>query len=270
MNNPATPEKIIKEIKAEIDSNTIKTSLFLINKINTINKKYRQAKNPKIQNILRQITREIKLVPLPQLKEQIKNRIKTFEESPDENTVKNIVHKIKNGSIIFIYGSPKTAIASSKEAHKRGVRFSVIIPDSGRQGQGIRTAEEISKANIKVEHIPDFLIDEAIKKADFALFEAHALIKNNKIIADIGADKLAECAKKHHTPIYAILDIFSIDMTGALKEADFEVMENTEKQNLVQINKTKTTINSSQITGAVTQKGILSPKKLGKIQSGLF
>ena len=250
------PFKIIKEIEAELKNRKIKTSLFLIEKIKTIGRKYSRTKDPKIKNTFNYLTQNLSLMPLESLKKEISNKITTYKEiAYSTNQLRVLAAKIRNGTIMLVYGAPQNAITSAKIAKSNKINFSVITADSGPEKLGRNAAEELAKSNIKVEHVPDFMIDNAVKRADFVVFEGYAALKDS-IIADIGADKLAALAKKHNIPSYCVMDIFSADRTGILKEGDFEE-GNTKKESLTIVNKTKSTVKMSDITATITQLGIL-------------
>jgi len=261
-----TPEKIIREIESVIKNKDIKTSLFLMAKISSIAKKYRKINEPKIQNTLNYITDNLKLQSPENLKKTIETRIRDYWELRDSSKItQNILSKIRNSSVVFLYGNPKLAKKSLREAKERGIRFSVITTDSGPKNSGRIAANELSKSKIAVKHIPDFLICQAIKNADLVLFEAQAALQN-KIIADLGAEQVVNLARENHIPAYCYIDIFSIDRSGNLREEHFEEDKKPKKQNPTMINKTKSAIDAGKITAAITQSGILEIKDLIKSQ----
>jgi len=258
------PDRVVKEVESQIRNKEIKTSLFLINKLHTINKKYSKIKDPKIQNLLEHLTTNIKLAPLSEIKQKIESKIKNYRENASlEKASKTISQKIKNSTVVFLYGNPRNAINSVKLAKNKKIQFSVITSDSGTLNIGRETAKELAKSKIKVEHVPDFLIKDAVKKSDFVLIEAYAALKDMKLVVDIGADQVLKIAGESKVPAYCILDIVTADTKGILKEEDYEKTKHSYKeQNLIQISKAKTIISPEHLTAIVTQQGILKPKQL--------
>lgn len=235
-------EKFLSDIEKLANDNKIRTSVFLLHKINHLKNKFiRQS--PEKEHIVKNLFSDIKIKPLVSLKEDIKRKAVEYKKQKkfaDEKTCGVAAQKIRKGSVIFVYGHSSRILNSLKTAKKEGTRFTVFTADSGNGPKGKKTLETVRNMGIPVKHHSDILIPNALEKSDILFFEPEGISSNRKIITSPGLTNVLETARKKNVTTYCVLNSFDIDKK--------EKNHNEEA-------------NEKHITAMINHKGIIRPSE---------
>jgi translation initiation factor 2B subunit (eIF-2B alpha/beta/delta family) len=170
---------------------------------------------------------------------------------------------IKNGMNIFTHCHSTTVMEILKKAKKQGKKFVVYNLEVAPLYQGRKTAKELAKQGIKVIHFPDLAMDHAIKNCDLVLFGVDAFLDKG-VINKNGTSVIAKIAKEYDIPSYACG--YSLKYTPDIRieiRKGREVWDEREK-NIVVINPAFELVNKENITGVISEFGILDYPKFIK------
>ena len=186
-----------------------------------------------------------------------------YMKSSEEKTAKFGAELIKQDMIIFTHCHSTTVMEILKEAKRNGKRFVVHNLEVAPLYQGRTTAKELAKEGIKVVHFPDLAAEQALKNCDLFLFGADAFLDNG-VVNKNGTSILAEIAKENKIPSYVCG--FSMKYTPKIKielRKGYEVWREKEK-NIVVINPAFEIVDKEDVTGCVSEFGVLSYGKFLK------
>jgi ribose 1,5-bisphosphate isomerase len=183
-----------------------------------------------------------------------------------ENKIADIgSQKIKNGMIVFTHCHSSTVISILKLAKSLGKKFEVHNTETRPLFQGRVTAQELSKAGIKITHYIDSAARLALKKSDIMLIGCDAITSEGKVINKIGSELFAEIANNYDVPIYVCTNSWKFDPATV-----FGFEETIEKRSSIEIWKDKPKnvkidnhifeiVKPSLITGVISELGIFKP-----------
>ena len=164
---------------------------------------------PEMRNGLKYILRK----PFPRTVKEIKKEINqrtSFVVEHFNNSKDYIGHrgslKIKNNMIIFTHCHSSTAIKVLEYAKKKRKRFYVHNTETRPLYQGRKTAKELSKLKIPVQHYIDSAAMLALKDADIMLIGADEITAKGDVINKVGSRLLAEAAEFYNTRVYVCTD----------------------------------------------------------------
>lgn len=212
----------------------------------------------------------------PLLKNAIKRLLKS--KDPEYESIKFIwylkssekitadigANLIKNGMNIFTHCHSTTVMEILKKAKQQGKKFVVYNLEVAPLYQGRKTAKELAKQGIKVVHFPDLAMDQAIKNCDLFLFGVDAFLDKG-VINKNGTSVIAKIAKEYDIPSYACgysLKYTTPDIKIEIRKGR-EVWDEREK-NIVVINPAFELVNKEDITGVISELGVLNYLKFIK------
>lgn len=247
-------ERFLLEIEKLASDKKIKTSLFLMHKINFARARHIRAK-PHEERQSAEFLSRIKIAPLSVLRNQIIEMARSHkkESKEAESRLAHIIsQKIQNGSVIFAQGNSKTIINGLKKAKDEGIRFTVLTSDSGPSLEGRRAAASIAKFGIPVAHFPDILLHNALMKADIVFFEPEALSAESKIMVKSGVNDILYDASKRNAACYCVIDSRNI------KQGFGRIHQIDKKQgNITFMGQRLEEVKKQDITAVISEKGIL-------------
>ncbi|MFA6992618.1 MAG: hypothetical protein WC269_05090 [Candidatus Gracilibacteria bacterium] len=144
------------------------------------------------------------------LKDPSKEAVKYFSDSK-KKIVEYGIKKIRNGMKIFTHCHSSTVTAILVQAKKNGVKFEVYNTETRPKFQGRITAEELSKAGIKVTHMVDSAGRSMIKKCDLFLFGCDAITSEGFLINKIGTESLVDACYEAGIPAYSCTSAWKLD-----------------------------------------------------------
>ncbi len=176
-------------------------------------------------------------------------------------TYRNIYSLIKNGSRIFVHCHSNTVVKSLIYSKRWGRHFSVVNTESRPLFQGKLTAKELSRAGVNVTAFVDSAARIAIKKSDFILFGADAVLADGSVINKVGSGMFAEIAKYQHKRVYIATDAWKFSRHDVkIEERNYkEVWKNAPRHVKVR-NPAFERIEAKYITAIISELGILKPK----------
>lgn len=223
-------EKFLLELKKLAEDKKIKTSVFLLHKINSAKKNYLQ-RNSGDDAAVSEIVAGIKIKNIEEMKQELAKKADQYNETKklSERKIAGMVaDKIRNGSVVFAYEGSKNLVNSLILAKSKGRNFSVHTAESGK-------IKPIS-GSIKIKKFKDLMINEALKDADIFLFEPEEITKEGKIFVSSQVSAILDSAGKNNVASYGIYNKFS------RKEKTKEKLQEAGAEN---------------ISGIITESGIL-------------
>ncbi len=212
---------------------------------------------PMMQNFLKisSTSKNPKLTAKKLLRYQEKSKIKIAEVGSK---------LIKNDMNVFSHCHSSTVIEILKYAKKkRKKNFVVYTLEVEPLLQGRQTAKDLAKAGIKVIVFPDLAAEQALKKCDIFFFGVDAFTKK-KLANKIGTAMLCEMAKAHKIPRYSCGNSLKYTPKINLEKRKGREVWNTNLENVTVINPAFDLTSYQNITGIISELGILSPKNFLK------
>ncbi|MDD5331681.1 MAG: translation initiation factor eIF-2B [Candidatus Nanoarchaeia archaeon] len=220
-----------------------------------------------------------KLISLRPTEPFLRNALKFVRKNPNKNSkiffkkIKTDMEKIskygaakvQKNSIVFTHCHATTVINILKEARKKK-NFVVHNTETRPRYQGRRTAIELAKNKIHVEHYVDSAGRVALKKANLMLIGADAITSEGKVVNKIGSEMFCEIAKKRNIPVYVCTHSWKFDV-DTIKGFE-EKIEQRSKQEVWDIDKPYINvrnpafefINPELITGVICEFGTYNVK----------
>ena len=171
--------------------------------------------------------------------------------------------RIKEGAIIFTHCHSSTVCNILKLAKKRGINFEVHNTETRPLYQGRKTAEELSKAGIKVVHYVDSAASHALRKADVVFLGVDA-ITTTKVYNKVGSELFVREASDLDIPVYFCTDSWKFDKESIFGSDD-EIEERISKEiwarppkNVSISNIAFDKIDPKHITGIISELGLYS------------
>ncbi len=197
------------------------------------------------------------------------------------NNSKQIIQKyasklIKEGMRIFTHCHSSTVIEVLKHAWKNGIGFEVWNTETRPLYQGRKTATELSKAGIPMNHFVDSYSDDALSVCNLMFIGADAITSRGEVINKVGSEMIAKIAKLHRIKVYVFADSWkssheSIHRKEEIEQRDPKEVWETSLKGIDIFNPAFELINPRYISRIVSEVGIHKPKKFVKImRKGLY
>ena len=203
------------------------------------------------------------------LKSKINNKIdfiNSFFKNSNSKIIEIGYKKIKKGYTVFTHCHSSTVINILKKAKQKGINFEVHNTETRPLFQGRKTAKEIAKLNVPVNHYIDSAMYLALKKTDIVLIGCDAILSTGEIVNKIGTLNLIEIAHKLDVPVYICTNSWKFDpltIQGYEEKIEernsSEVWEKVPKGVTVH-NPAFDIISPEKITGIISDLGIYSPE----------
>ena len=212
----AVSRESIKTLDYSIHTSKAKKPDVFISQLKKIRKQLESTRptEPYLRNIMNCVFYNVSGGTLRELKENLFSRIQKTLKMMDHS--KSLIvdigsKKIKNGMVVFTHGHSSNVNAILIEAKKQGKQFEVHNTETRPRYHGRKTAEELSKAGIKVVHYVDLAARFALKKADIMLIGADSINSEGRVINKIGSELFAEVARKYDIPVYVCTNSWKFD-----------------------------------------------------------
>ena len=153
------------------------------------------------------------------LTKQLSGNVIRLKSNAKQRLVEIGKNEVKNNSILYTHCHSSSVTSILIAAKKSGKKFSVINTETRPMFQGRLTANELSKAKIKLTHYVDSGMRLAIKKSDAVFLGADsisALGVDNKI----GSGLVCELAKNYDVPVFICAHSFKINPLSLLGKED--------------------------------------------------
>ena len=172
-----------------------------------------------------------------------------------------------------------TALGVIRAAWKQGKSIKVFADETRPLLQGARlTAYELKKEGIPVTLITDGMVGYLMrnKMINRVIVGADRIVKDG-VINKIGTYTVAVLAKEHKIPFYVAAPTSTFDLTHSSREV---VIEERKPEEVTHVGTTRITAEGvdafnpafdvtplKYVTAIITEKGILSPKSLGRLKT---
>ena len=171
---------------------------------------------------------------------------------------------IKNNMNIYTHCHSSTVMDILKYAKKkRKKEFVVYTSEVEPLLQGRTTAKDLAKAKIKVIISPDLAAEQSLKKCDIFLFGADAFTKGF-VANKIGTSTLVNIAKDHNVPRYACGVALKITKRVKIEKRSSREVWDEREEKIEVINPAFDKTKNKNITGIISEFGILTPKQFVK------
>jgi translation initiation factor 2B subunit (eIF-2B alpha/beta/delta family) len=171
----------------------------------------------------------------------------------------------KNLKTVFTHCHSSTVTKSLIEAKNHKKKFSVSNTETRPLYQGRRTALELAKEKIKVNHYIDSAADQAIKKSNIILLGADMILPDGSVYNKIGSYAISELAKKHKTPLYILTNSWKYSKKELkIEQRTSKEIWETKVENIKIHNPAFEKIPAENIKGIISELGVLTPKKFIK------
>ena len=181
-----------------------------------------------------------------------------------ETTAKKGATLIKNDMNVYTHCHSSTVMDILKYAKKKQKKnFVVYTTEVEPLLQGRKTADDLAKSKIKVIIAPDMAAELSLKKCDIFLFGADAFTKS--VVANkIGTSTLVKLAKIHKIPRYACGVSTKFTKKVKIEKRSPKEVWNIHRNNIKVINPAFDKTKLKELSGIISEFGILSPKKFIK------
>ena len=252
----------IKSVKIQGATNIAKAAvkIYSISPSNSTIKKLVEARptEPMLQNVIETMK-----------KGAGKNEILMHFSEAQEKINKNVLKVIKNNSVVFTHCHSTNVVKSLINAKRKGIKFEVYNTETRPLFQGRKTAQELSKAGIKVTMFVDSAIEIALekkqdaKKVSIVFLGADAILKNSDVVNKVGSGLISVIAKKNKLPLYIIADSWKFSKNSvALEQRGYnEVWNDKIAKNIIIKNPAFEKVPAKNIKAIISELGILSPKE---------
>lgn len=197
------------------------------------------------------------------VEENIKN-VKSHFISSDKIISYLGYKKIRNGSSIFTCGCSNEIISVFKKTKQNKINFEVKNSESRPYFKGRKLAIKLTDSKIPVEMYVDSGINYAISRSDVVFISAEQITPKGHILAEIGAEIIANTAKEKGVPVYVFANSWKINNNYDSKILYENHSNKTiwkERPNKIKLSRIKYDLVSQKlITGIISELGIYSPK----------
>lgn len=171
---------------------------------------------------------------------------------------------IKNNMNIYTHCHSSTVIDILKYAKKKQKKkFTVYTSEVEPLLQGRKTAKDLAKAKIKVIISSDLAIEQSIKKCDLFFFGADAFTKS-VVVNKIGTSTIVKLAKMHGVPRYSCGIALKFTKRVKVEKRPGKELWDERNKNIQPINIAFDKTKLKQLSGVISEFGILSPKQFVK------
>lgn len=172
--------------------------------------------------------------------------------------------KIKKNMVVYTHCHSTTVTAILHSAKMAHIPFVVHNTETRPRYQGRKTATELAKSGIHVEHYVDSGMVYALKKADIVLLGVDAITSEGFVANKIGTATAVEIARRYDIPVYFCTDSWKFDpltVGGGHEEIEMrnpcEVWERPPKN--VHINNFAfDLVHPDGVSGVISELGVLS------------
>ena len=200
------------------------------------------------------------------------SKIKQHFEATQDKINSFVLRIINNKDQIFTHCHSTNVVKALIYSKKKGKKFSVLNTETRPLFQGRRTAQELSKAGIKVTSFVDSALATILEKenskdkvyATKVFLGADALL-NKGIINKVGSKTIAELAKVHKIPLYIISDSWKFSSKKIpIESRNLNEVWDKAPKNVKIMNPSFEFVDKKYIKAIISELGILSYDKFLK------
>jgi len=187
-----------------------------------------------------------------------------------ESIARNGAELIRSGDVIMTHCHSSTVVRILALAHAQGKKITVISTETRPKYQGRKTASELANLGIRTIMIVDSAANYYASEADKIMVGCDAIAKEGGIVNKIGTSTLAMIAREHKIPFYSAASLLKFDPETKYPESieersREELLCDTTNisgfKNVIVRNPAFDLTPPELVTGIITEKGVLKPKK---------
>jgi len=171
---------------------------------------------------------------------------------------------IKSNTTILTHCHSSVVVELLKTAKAKGKKFRVLVTETRPLYQGEKTARELAAVHIPVVYMDDSAPGHFIKDTDMLLLGVDA-IRREGVVNKIGSYMLAVLAAENNVPVYFVGELLKLDKRKKIIIEERNPKEVIEPKKLrgVKIENPAFDITPwKYVSGVLTEKGLMSPKKI--------
>ncbi|MFH1751492.1 MAG: S-methyl-5-thioribose-1-phosphate isomerase [archaeon] len=249
-----------KHVK-EFDKKLKENALLLLNSRPT---------EPKLRNIIRLVLKNMKIkINLIDKKSMVLKELLEFKKK--DLQAKELITKfgaelIQKNNVILTHCHSHRVEDILIKAHNQRKKFKVYCTETRPFFQGRITARNLVKAGLNVTLIVDNTTNSIMKEADIFLTGADAITSTGNLINKIGTSLHSLSAKKNNTKHFTACTLSKFDpitllgLQEPIEERNLKEVWDKPPKKLKIFNPVFDETPNHQITGYITEEGILSPQ----------
>jgi ribose 1,5-bisphosphate isomerase len=181
---------------------------------------------------------------------------------------------LPSGGRVLTLSYSSTVTGVLKELKGRGKKLEVVVMESRPMLEGRRTAQELARAKIRTTLIADAALGEYVRKVDVAVVGADAIYGDGSLVNKVGTLPVAICCCELRKPLIVVADSSKITTERA---SSFTIEEKAPRE-LMRAHYPGLKVRNfyfeltpaMYVTAIVTDKGILSPRRMRKRSTGIY
>ncbi|KAF2468903.1 nagb/rpia/CoA transferase-like protein [Lindgomyces ingoldianus] len=137
---------------------------------------------------------------------EIDNFILQRITAADELISETAAKKIEEGDVILTYASSSIVEKTFLRAHNAGIKFSVMVVDSGPLFEGERLARDLANHGLQVRYRNIRAASHAVRDASKVFLGAHAMMSNGRLYSRVGTAVVSMLANDHSLPVIVLCE----------------------------------------------------------------
>ena len=185
-----------------------------------------------------------------------------FKESKAKTN--ELMYKVvRKGMKVFTHCHSSRVVDGLVYAKKKGKKVEVFNTETRPLLQGRKTAEQLSRAGIKVSMSIDSDAREQIKKSDIMMIGADAVLSDGSVVNKVGSEMFAEIAKRDFgKKVYVVTDAWKFSPRNVkIEERNFREIWNEHLKYARVKNPAFEKVDAKYISAIISELGILTPKQ---------
>lgn len=190
-------------------------------------------------------------------------------EKAQERISKNGAEVVSDAEEVYTHCHSSTVVNVIERAYRKE-KFAINNTETRPVFQGRKTARELAKRGMQVDHFVDSAARIALVQSDYMLIGADALNSDGDVFNKIGSRMIAESAKHLGVPVYVCTDSWKYhDETEDGEKVQVEERESSEvweepPEGVNVRNPAFERVPADLIAGIITEFGVVSPEEFSE------
>ncbi|OWF51685.1 translation initiation factor eIF-2B subunit delta-like [Mizuhopecten yessoensis] len=122
--------------------------------------------------------------------------------------------KIADGDVIVVFGSSSLVKKVLCDAHRRMIKFGVIVVDGQPRMEGREMLRKLVRCGIKCSYVLMNAASYVMQEATKVFLGAHALLANGCVMSRVGSSLIALIAKSYNIPVLVCCETYKFCERG--------------------------------------------------------
>lgn len=195
------------------------------------------------------------------------NTIKIIVEESRQNITSAGANRIRNNSKILLHCHSSSVVSLLKLAKQRGINFEVFNTETRPLYQGRKTAKELAKAGIKVNHFVDSAFGAVMPEIDYVIVGCDVINSEVSVVNKIGTYPISVVAKRENVPFYVVSSLLKFDPRtryniGFVEQRGLEEVWKKPPKGISILNPAFDVTPRSNINAFITEFGVVTPESV--------